>query len=178
MANICQNIIPKTHRLKFAEYCVAVSQKTKCPAKRPGIKMVKMALLTGSGRGEVTSRASTCALVRHNFEGHLLAFLQRPQTGSLDSGDMNENVLLAVVGLNESIALLLIEPLHNARIHGSSLSLVVSSALPRISSRQSHGRELEESCVRGPRGERSGQSSGPVFDCAYMSQLETPCKTI
>jgi hypothetical protein len=34
---------------------------------------------------------------------------------------MNENVLAATLGLNESITLLRVEPLHGAVIHGSLL---------------------------------------------------------
>src|SRR4029079_18645525 len=62
-----------------------------------------------------------------DFERDALAFLQPAQPGLLDRRDVNEYVLRAVFGLNESEALLRVEPLHGANWHGL-LSRVVPVA--------------------------------------------------
>src|SRR6478609_4773964 len=46
------------------------------------------------------------------FEADLLPFVQIAQAGALDRGNMHEHVLRAVLGLNEAVALLGIEPLY------------------------------------------------------------------
>ena len=53
-------------------------------------------------------------LVRDN-----LSFVERGQSGALHGGDVDEHVLAAALGLDESIALGRIEPLHSALSHRS-----------------------------------------------------------
>jgi hypothetical protein len=59
--------------------------------------------------------------VHHDFEGNALTFPQLTEAGALDGADMDEYVLTAALGLNESISLLCVEPLHGTVIHGSLL---------------------------------------------------------
>ena len=56
------------------------------------------------------------AVSRH-LVAYLSALIQAAQTCSLDGRDMDEHVLAASVGLNKSIALRRIEPLHCAYRH-------------------------------------------------------------
>jgi hypothetical protein len=59
--------------------------------------------------------------VHHDFEGNALAFSQLTKTGALDGADMDKHVLATALGLNESITLLRVEPLHGTVVHGSLL---------------------------------------------------------
>src|SRR6266853_6654715 len=65
----------------------------------------------------------------------LLAFPQIAHSRALDGGDMDKNILGAVIGLNETIALLRIKPLNRTRSH-SSLPLKIS--YNRLRSRLDH----------------------------------------
>src|SRR5262249_44388528 len=47
----------------------------------------------------------------------VLAFIERVQSRALDCGDVNEHVFAATLRLNESIALIRIEPFHRAARH-------------------------------------------------------------
>src|SRR5690606_17742273 len=70
-----------------------------------------------SGGREVASRGLAGAAVRLELVGDLLAFIQTAQAGALHGADVDENVLAAVIRLNETITLLLVEPLHGAGAH-------------------------------------------------------------
>jgi hypothetical protein len=72
---------------------------------------------------EIASRAFACPFIGYDFEGNLLALLQCTKACAFDSGDVDKYVLLSVVGLHETIALLLVKPLHSTRIHGIVLQL-------------------------------------------------------
>jgi len=57
-------------------------------------------------------------LVALQLEAELLAFVERGHASALDGGDVDEDVGAAVVKLNEAEALLAVEPLHGADLHG------------------------------------------------------------
>jgi hypothetical protein len=50
-----------------------------------------------------------------------LAFTKLTKAGAFDGADMDEHVLTTTLGLDESIALLRVEPLHGTVVHGSLL---------------------------------------------------------
>src|SRR4051812_42563867 len=62
------------------------------------------------------------ALIALQLEDDLLAFVQRAEARALDGGDVHEDVVAAVVGLDEAEALGGVEPLHGAGSHVLSLS--------------------------------------------------------
>src|SRR5258708_30790383 len=66
---------------------------------------------------EVVSRGLATAAVRDDVERNLLALVEGAQTSALNGADVNENVLVAVVRLDEAEALLVVEPLHGAHCH-------------------------------------------------------------
>src|SRR5262245_15186828 len=70
---------------------------------------------------QVLSRRLAGLPVRHDLEGDPLALLEILQTGALNCADMDEDILAAVLGLDESIALLRVEPLYGSLIHGRPL---------------------------------------------------------
>src|SRR5262247_3020282 len=61
-----------------------------------------------------------------------LTLVERTQAGTLDSGDMDEHVSAAVLGLNESIALGRVEPFDGASSHHRLLECtnVIAAARP------------------------------------------------
>jgi len=63
------------------------------------------------------------------FERELLALIERAQTGAFDGADMNENVISAVVGLNEAEAFGCVEPLNCSGSH-VTISKMRECALP------------------------------------------------
>jgi len=87
---------------------------------------------------------------------NLVAFIQVRQSSALDSADVHEHVLAAVVGLDETISLLTVEPLHCTCRH--SLSLRYQGPRSRKAYR------INAAAIR-PRHGRIGQafrrSSGP-----------------
>src|SRR5215475_739671 len=83
------------------------------------------------GELKIARRGLTCAPVRLDLEGDLLAFDEAAQTGPFERADMDEYVLAAVIGLNEAIAFLTIIPFYDAHIHGGSP--FASDAQSRIS---------------------------------------------
>ena len=52
-----------------------------------------------------------------DFKGDLLAFGPGLETRTADRGKMDEHVLAAIIGGNETKTLALVEPLHNTSIH-------------------------------------------------------------
>jgi len=64
------------------------------------------------------------ATVLLGIERNLLALHQPAHSGAFERGGMNENVLAAVIRLNEAEALLVVVELHGARSHRSILSLI------------------------------------------------------
>src|SRR5690348_13827838 len=68
----------------------------------------------GSGRLEVVVRVLAGPFVLDDLVRQLLAFIEARKPRALDSGDMHEHISPPLVGLNEAIALLAIEPFHSA----------------------------------------------------------------
>ena len=64
------------------------------------------------------------AAVFLGVEGHLLALDEPTHSRALKRGGVDENVLAAIVRLNEAEAFLVVVEFHGARIHRSILSLI------------------------------------------------------
>ncbi len=74
---------------------------------------------------EITGSGLARATIDQDLVRDRLAFGELIDASALDSTDVDENVLAAVVGLDESVALLTIEPLYSAACHFESLSTVI-----------------------------------------------------
>src|SRR5271169_6236563 len=72
-------------------------------------------------RGLEIDRRGLALLAAFELIADPLAFDQVAQLRTLDGGDMDEHVLRAVFGLDESIALLRIKPLHGTNNHRASI---------------------------------------------------------
>src|SRR3546814_11113152 len=71
----------------------------------------------GSSAGSLQVHRLRTARVGLDFEAHLLAFDQRGHPRALDGGDMDENVLGAVLGRDETEALGGVKEFHGSRDH-------------------------------------------------------------
>jgi hypothetical protein len=71
------------------------------------------------------------------FERELLALIERAQTSAFDGTDVNENVISAVVGLNEAEAFGRVEPLNCSGSH-VTISKMRRCALPARPPRRFH----------------------------------------
>jgi len=77
----------------------------------------------GSGGLKATGGLLAAATVCLHLVGDLLSFDQVAHSGALDSGDVDENVLAAVIRLDEAKALGFVEPLNGADGHRYSVSI-------------------------------------------------------
>jgi hypothetical protein len=90
----------------------------------PGIERVawpfqyiRETALENLSQREILSADLAPHLVGLGLEVDLLALGETRKTSPLDRADMNEHIVAAVVGLNESEALLAVEPLHSTCRH-------------------------------------------------------------
>jgi hypothetical protein len=77
-------------------------------------------MATGAGRSDgaqIFRRRLAPPSIRHNLERDLLSLAETAHPGAFDRADVHENILAAVIRLNETEALLLIEPLHGSLRH-------------------------------------------------------------
>jgi hypothetical protein len=72
---------------------------------------------------QIVGRALTGLAVANDLVRDLLTFRQGGHAGTFDSGNMNENVSCAIIGLNEAKTLGAIEPLYGTSIHNDFLSI-------------------------------------------------------
>jgi hypothetical protein len=66
---------------------------------------------------EISGRGPSGAPIRLEIERHFLSFSKAPQARALKGVGVNENVLSAIIRLDESVTLLAVVPLHCARLH-------------------------------------------------------------
>ena len=69
---------------------------------------------------QIVGRRFARTAICHDFVGDLLAFTQRSKPGTLDSADVHEHIVAAVIRLDEAEALGRVEPLHSSHAHGDS----------------------------------------------------------
>ncbi len=70
------------------------------------------------------------ATVGDQLVADLLTFAQFAVTGTLDSADMDEGIVAAVIGGDETKTLLGVKPLHGSRSHGSPFVKNIDRADP------------------------------------------------
>jgi len=67
---------------------------------------------------QIIRRGFAGPAVCYDLERNLLSLVEGAQAGTFNRADMNEDILAALVRLNEAKALLVIEPFHCSRSHG------------------------------------------------------------
>src|SRR5271166_6789072 len=71
---------------------------------------------------QIVGRGLSGLSISNNLKRDLLSLVEAVHSGAFDRADMHEDILAAVVGLNESEALLTIKPLDCSLYHGSDPS--------------------------------------------------------
>src|SRR5687768_3562324 len=74
----------------------------------------------GSDHLQVGGRHLATALIALQLVSELLALIQAAEAGALDRGDVDKDILVAVLRLNETIAFLGVEPLNGTDGHSFS----------------------------------------------------------
>jgi hypothetical protein len=90
-------------------YSVAISRDAVAHPENPS-----------SGGAKIVGRRFARTAICHDFVGDLLALTQRSEAGTLDSADVHEHVIAAIIRLDEAITLGCVKPLHGSHAHGGS----------------------------------------------------------
>src|SRR5262249_61976411 len=77
-----------------------------------------------SDGAQIVRRRLAGPAVGDDLVGDLLSLVEGVHAGTFDCADVHEYILPAVIGLDESEALLAVEPLHSAVRHISSLQIL------------------------------------------------------
>jgi hypothetical protein len=120
------------------------------------------------------------AAVFLSIEHDLLALHQPAHAGALERGGVNEDVLAAVIRLNEAEAFLVVIELHGARSHGDILSLIELHLNPRRAiARLKLGSSMFGGSERAPdiQRRRNGPIVRPNVDCRCLENKRGFCKT-
>src|SRR5712671_7600463 len=81
--------------------------------------------------------------ISNNVEGHLLSFVKAMHPGAFDCADVHEDILAAIIRLDEAEAFLAVEPLHGSLRH---LTLPSGRCVKKAARRRSRFvRDLEKS---------------------------------
>ena len=83
----------------------------------PGVPDGSFASRAKSDGAQILSRGLACLRIRHNVERDLLPLIEAVHSCALDLLDVHEDILAAIIRLDESVAFVWIEPLHRALSH-------------------------------------------------------------
>src|SRR5499427_10695396 len=121
---------------------------------------------------KMVMRRSTCfeilrrllAAVADHFIFDRLTLVESGQAGALDRGDMDEYILATALGLNESVALRRVEPLHGAGSHHGLLvcTNLIAAARPSCDRSFAVSVALWKGTPRGARQTRPSSTIGSV----------------
>ncbi len=85
-----------------------------------------------SDSAQILSRGLTRLSISNNVEGDLLSFVKAVHPGALDRADVHEDILAAVIRLDEAEAFLAVEPLHDSLRHMLVFQIVPNTGdIPR-----------------------------------------------
>src|SRR5262245_34976322 len=90
--------------------------RTICSASTSVVRSGRCFAPNSAGAQVVGGRFAGAAISGH-VERDLLTFVQRAHSGAFDRADVHEDVLTAVIRLNEAEAFLAVEPLHGSLGH-------------------------------------------------------------
>jgi hypothetical protein len=116
-----------------------------------------------SGSAQIVGRGFAGPSIGDNVERDLLSLVEAMQSGAFDCADVHEDILAAVIWLDEAEAFLSIEPLHGSLRHIFSFRYVCRRAARGAAGSSRFG--VKSSVRRGVRGEAKsfGRSSTPVY---------------
>jgi hypothetical protein len=108
-----------------------------------------------SDSAQILSRGLTRLSISNNVEGDLLSFVKAVHPGALDRADVHEDILAAVIRLDEAEAFLAVEPLHDSLRHMLVFQIVPNTGdIPRSRpdrrgvAHMRQTRALDPTCVR------------------------------
>jgi hypothetical protein len=78
--------------------------------------------VAGSGGAQIIGRRLAGPSIRDNVIRDLLSLVETAHPSALDGADMHENILAAVIRLDEAKAFLVVEPLYGSLRHETLLS--------------------------------------------------------
>src|SRR3954471_16110834 len=87
-----------------------------------------------------------------------LIFVERAQSGSFHGRDVDEYVFRAVIGLNEAIALLGVEPLYCSVRHGWFLQTQNAAIQHWVAGQSRHGTESRSGALRAEERRRTTEN--------------------
>src|ERR1700752_5333920 len=88
-----------------------------CIEERPSAVLAEK---QSGGGAQVVGRRLAGTAIGHDLVGDLLALTQRTKASALDSRDVHEHILAAVIRLDEAVALGGVKPFHGSHAHGGS----------------------------------------------------------
>ena len=103
--------------------------------------------------------------IGNNVESDLLSLVEDTHASAFDRADVHEDILAAIIRLDEAEAFLVIEELHGSLGHMTVLS-GTSVMRPHVSAASSF--EIWRKVVSPTRDLRRGQVVRPKLDCYYM----------
>jgi hypothetical protein len=115
--NCLENVSP-TALTAANELTAALSANQGCKLHREAASAVSR---PASHSLEILGSRFAGLAVDHDLERDALTFFEFAQAGTLDGADVDEHVLAATFGLDESITLLRVEPLNGSVAHGALL---------------------------------------------------------
>ena len=110
--------------VRYLLYCVALLALAALPVIT-AIELYDPLSANRSGGFQVIRRGFAGLPIRDNVVGDFLSLVQAVHAGTLNGADVDENVLAAVIRLDEAKAFLAVEPLHGSLRHETLLSVRV-----------------------------------------------------
>jgi hypothetical protein len=104
---------------------------------------------------QIVRRGLACPSIRDNVESDLLSLVEDTQASAFDRADVHEDILAAIIRLNETEAFLVTEPLHGSFCHTALSFRYVCNEAARQRSRFVRDLEKSRQSRRGMRGRPS-----------------------
>ena len=120
-----------------------LKQKKGRPATGRPTASAKGSAPSALGSSDVANGDLAGAAIFLRVERDLLAFVQRAHSSALEGGRMDEHVLAAIIGLNETKAFLIVVEFDGTDLHVSFLNLHKQKRCARCEAWQAGGRFLE-----------------------------------
>src|SRR5262245_14179143 len=120
--------------------------------------MVSCCLSDGA---QIVRRRLARLSISNNIEGDLLSLIEALHPGAFDRADVHEDILAAIIRLDEAEAFLAVEPLHGSLRH---IALPSGRCVTRPRASAAGSFEIWRKVVSPTRGARRGQVVRPKLD--------------
>jgi small subunit ribosomal protein S21 len=129
---------------------------------------------------QIVRRGLACPSIGDNVESDLLSLVEDTHASAFDRADVHEDILAAIIRLNEAEAFLVVEPLHGPFCHIALLFRYVCNVAARQRSRFVRDLEKSRQSRRGMRGEAKsfGRSSIAAIWAIFSWTARLPGKSL